>query len=45
LIDADHGCNDPREERVITTPVRIHGEAMAGLEPFWLGEQPTTDQS
>ena len=45
LIDADHGCNDPREERVTATPVRFHGEAMAGLEPFRLGEQPTTDQS
>lgn len=42
---ADHGCNDPREERVIATPVRIHGEAMAGLEPFRLGDQPTADQS
>jgi hypothetical protein len=45
VLDADHGCNDPREERVTANPMRFHGEAMAGLAPFRLGDQPTTDQS
>ena len=40
LVDADYGCNDPREERVTATLMRSYGEAMAGLAPFRLGVSP-----
>jgi len=39
-VDADYGCNDPREERVTATLMRSYGEATAGLAPFRLGVSP-----